>query len=50
MTREEAIAEIAEILHRYDHSVYDTVAYCVFCQAIAERAVAQLSDEPDERV
>lgn len=36
MTRDEAIAEIAEILHRY--------------QAIAERAVAQLSDEPDEGV
>lgn len=39
MTREDAIAAIAEILHRYDHPAYDTVAYCTFCHAGAVQAL-----------
>jgi hypothetical protein len=39
MSRKYAIAEIATILHRYDHPAYDTVAYCTFCHAAAEQAL-----------
>ena len=39
MTREDAIAAIAEILHSYDHPAYDTVAYCVFCHEIGRAHV-----------
>lgn len=45
MTREDAIAAIAEILHRYDHPAYDTVAYCVFCDAIARKVIDELPEE-----
>ena len=45
MTREDAIAAIAEILHSYDHPAYNTVAYCVFCHALAVRAVEMLPEE-----
>ena len=40
MTRQDAIDQIATILHRYDPPAYDTVAYCTFCHAAAEQALA----------
>lgn len=45
MTRQDAIDKIATILHRYDHPTYDTVAYCVFCHALAVQVVNQLPEE-----
>jgi len=44
MTREDAIAAIAEILHRYDHPAYDTVAYCTFCYAAAHEFIGQRTE------
>jgi len=43
--REDAIAAIAEILHRYEHPAYDTVAYCVFCHALAVQTIEALPEE-----
>jgi hypothetical protein len=45
MKREDAIAAIAEILHSYDHSQYDTVAYCVFCDAMARKVIDELPED-----
>jgi hypothetical protein len=45
MTAQDAIDQIASIIHCYDHPSYDTVAYCVFCHAIAVQVVEALDRE-----
>lgn len=40
--REEAAAEIAKLIHEYDHPEYDTCTYCVFCWALAIQLLRDL--------